>query len=156
MIENTTTTEKTQYETDPEEAKWVALAKQGDQTAFTNIVESYQRPIYNLCYRMLGSTGEAEDAAQESFIRAFMKLDSYDADRKFSSWLFSIASHYCIDRLRKRRIQSVSWEELPPWQVLPHAEPKELFLKHPAESYASIRVRGGFFLRSCRYRIFPC
>ncbi len=109
----------TNYLPNPDEAMWVAQAQQGNQGAFTKIVEAYQRPIYNLCYRMLGGAAEAEDAAQETFIRAYMKLDSYDAGRKFSSWLFSIGSHYCIDRLRRRRIRFVSWEDLPPWRWLP-------------------------------------
>lgn len=99
------------------EAVWVVSAKRGDRVAFTKIVEAYQRPIFSLCYRMLGDAAEAEDAAQEAFIRAFLKLDSYDSARKFSSWLFSIASHYCIDRLRKRRIQWLSLEALPPWRA---------------------------------------
>lgn len=118
----------TQIDTDPEastpplnstEAQWISRALQGDREAFTKIVEAYQRPIFNLCYRMLGDAREAEDAAQEVFIRAYLKLNSYRPERKFSSWLFSIASHYCIDRLRKRRIRFVSWEELPPWRWLP-------------------------------------
>jgi RNA polymerase sigma-70 factor (ECF subfamily) len=99
-----------------EEARWVEQASRGDRQAFARIVEAYQRPIFNLCYRMLGDGAEAEDAAQESFIRAFLKLGSYDSSRKFSSWLFSIASHYCIDRLRKRRIKWLSLDELPPWR----------------------------------------
>lgn len=103
----------------PEEAQWVQQAQQGDRVAFANIVEAYQGPIFNLCYRMLGDRVEAEDAAQEAFIRAFLKLGSYDPARKFSSWLFSIASHYCIDRLRKRKVQLVSWDELPPSQWNP-------------------------------------
>ena len=103
----------------PDEAQWVAKAKRGDRVAFAKIVEAYQGPIYNLCYRMLGDRTEAEDAAQEAFIKVFLKLDSYDESRKFSSWLFSIASHYCIDRLRKRRVQLVSWDELPPWRWSP-------------------------------------
>ena len=98
----------------PEEDQWVVQAQAGDRVAFSKIVEVYQGPIYNLCYRMLGDQGEAEDAAQEAFIRAFLKINSYDPARKFSSWLFSIASHYCIDRLRKRRVQWLSWDELPP------------------------------------------
>jgi len=107
------------YPVDPDEAKWVASAKEGDQTAFSKIVEVYQKPIFNLCYRMLGDSAQAEDAAQESFIRAYFKLDSYDDSRKFSSWIFSIASHYCIDKLRKRRFQWISWDDLPPWRWLP-------------------------------------
>ncbi|MEM7032412.1 MAG: sigma-70 family RNA polymerase sigma factor [Chloroflexota bacterium] len=103
----------------PDEAQWVAQAKKGDRVAFAKIVEAYQGPVFNLCYRMLGDRTEAEDAAQEAFIKVFLKLDSYDEKRKFSSWLFSIASHYCIDRLRKRRVQLVSWDELPPWRWSP-------------------------------------
>lgn len=128
--DNDGTTSK--YPINPEEATWVAQAKKGDGAAFAKIVEVYQRPIYNLCYRMLGDSGEAEDSAQEAFIRAYMKLASYDTDRKFSSWLFSIASHYCIDRLRKRRMQLVSWEELPPWRWLPTddaPQPEEAMLE---------------------------
>jgi RNA polymerase sigma-70 factor (ECF subfamily) len=63
---------------------------------------------------MLGNSVEAEDAAQESFIRAYTRLDTYDSARKFSSWMLSIASHYCIDVLRRRRMALVSIDELPP------------------------------------------
>ncbi len=96
-----------------QEQRWALAAQKGDQTAFMRLVEVYQRPVYNLCYRMLGSDpGEAEDAAQETFLRAYTKLKTYNAGRKFSSWLLSIASHYCIDRLRQRRYQMVGWDDL--------------------------------------------
>ena len=80
--------------------------------AFNNIVEKYQKPIYNFCYHMFDNANEAEDVAQEIFIWAYFKLDSYAETYKFSTWLFSIASHYCIDRLRKRRFQLVSWDDI--------------------------------------------
>jgi RNA polymerase sigma-70 factor (ECF subfamily) len=60
---------------------------------------------------MLGDPNEAEDAAQETFLRAYRKLDSYDPNRKFSTWLFSIANHHCIDRLRRRRLTWLSLED---------------------------------------------
>jgi RNA polymerase sigma-70 factor (ECF subfamily) len=65
---------------------------------------------------MLGNAAEAEDAAQETFLRAYRKLGSYDPTRKFSTWLLSIASHHCIDRLRRRRVTVLSLEDenLPP------------------------------------------
>jgi len=63
---------------------------------------------------MLGNMVEAEDAAQETFIRAYKRLDTYDASRKFSSWLLAIASHYCVDVLRRRRMNYLSFDELPP------------------------------------------
>ena len=99
---------------DDSEKTWVRRAIAGDQAAFTKLVEAYQSPVYNLAYRLLGNSLEAEDAAQEAFIRAYTHLQSYDPARKFSSWLLSIASHYCIDVLRRRRANLVSMEDLPP------------------------------------------
>lgn len=87
-----------------DEFQLVAQARAGDETAFTALVETYQSPIYNLCYRMLGDAAEAEDAAQETFLRAYTRFSSYDPTRSFKTWLFSVASHHCIDRLRKRRL----------------------------------------------------
>ena len=97
-----------------DENLWLARARAGDAQAFTRLVEAYQTPIYNLCYRMLGEAGEAEDAAQEAFLRAYTRLSRYDPQRSFKTWLFSIASHHCIDRLRKRRFAWLSLDEPPP------------------------------------------
>lgn len=94
-----------------DETEWIQLARKGDQVAFGRLVLAYQTPIYNLAYRMLGNSVEAEDAAQESFLRAYTRLHTYDPQRPFRSWMFSIASHYCIDRLRRRRINWLSLEE---------------------------------------------
>ncbi len=113
-----------QLEVQAQEQVWAQAAQQGDQSAFMNIVEAYQRPVYNLCYRMLQDSNEAEDAAQETFLRAYTKLKSYQSSRKFSSWLFSIASHHCIDKLRRRKHQTVSWDDLPPWQGVAAKEPE--------------------------------
>ena len=100
-------------EAQTQEQGWAQAAQRGDRPAFMRLVEAYQRPVYNLCYRMLGGdVVEAEDAAQETFLRAYTKLSTYNPNRKFSSWLFSIASHYCIDRLRQRRYQMVAWDDL--------------------------------------------
>jgi RNA polymerase sigma-70 factor (ECF subfamily) len=96
------------------EAVWIKQAQAGNQSAFTYLVEAYQTPVYNLAYRMLGNSVEAENAAQETFIRMFTKLDTYDPGRKFSSWLLAIASHYCVDVLRRRRMNYLSLDDLPP------------------------------------------
>jgi RNA polymerase sigma-70 factor (ECF subfamily) len=106
------------------EQEWVRLARAGDEAAFTALVEAYQSPIYNLCYRMLGEAGEAEDAAQETFLRAYSQLASYDSARSFKTWLFSIANHHCIDRLRKRRLTWLSIDDdLPPHPALQEQAP---------------------------------
>lgn len=102
------------YPDTPEQSEWLKLTRQGDQAAFSHIVEKYQRPVYNLCFHMLRNPEDAEDAAQEVFLRAFARLESYDPQRQFSTWLFAIASHYCIDRLKRQRV-SVDWEDVVNW-----------------------------------------
>lgn len=87
-----------------EEQTWIFQAQQGNDEAFTRLVEHYQTPVFNLCYRMLGEPESAEDAAQESFLRAYQNLSRYDRQRPFATWLLSIAAHHCIDRLRRRRL----------------------------------------------------
>ena len=94
-----------------DEKAWVAQAQQGSDEAFTYLVEAYQKPVYNLCYRMLGEPDLAEDAAQETFLRAYQHLSRYDQKRPFATWLLSIAAHYCIDRLRRRKFAMFSIDE---------------------------------------------
>ncbi len=94
-----------------EEMAWVAQAQQGSDEAFTQLVETYQTHVYNLCYRMLGEAEAAEDAAQETFLRAYQHLHRYDRKRPFGTWLLSIAAHYCIDRLRRRKFSMSSIEQ---------------------------------------------
>lgn len=98
---------------DPKILEWVEAALANDQDAFAELVYLFQDPVYNLCYRMLGDAGEAEDATQEAFLRAFLNLRRYDTKRSFKTWLMSIASNHCIDRWRKRRMQLVSLDDEP-------------------------------------------
>ena len=86
-----------------EEDIWLKGAMRGDQSSFACLVDRYKTPVYNLAFRMLGNPEDAEDAAQETFLRAYSQLRSYDPARKFSSWLLSITAHHCIDQLRRRR-----------------------------------------------------
>jgi len=94
-----------------DELTWVIQAQQGSDEAFTKLVEEHQTHVYNLCYRMLGEPEAAEDAAQESFLRAYKNLQRYDRNRPFATWLLSIAAHYCIDRLRRRKLSMFSLDE---------------------------------------------
>nr|WP_263323847.1 RNA polymerase sigma factor SigW [Neobacillus sp. Marseille-Q6967] len=75
----------------------------GDQDSFAEIVEIYKNSIFQLCYRMLGNRHEAEDMAQEAFVRAYVNINSFNQDLKFSTWLFRIATNLCIDRIRKKK-----------------------------------------------------
>jgi RNA polymerase sigma-70 factor, ECF subfamily len=117
-----------------QELHWLDQARRGDQAAFSRLVEAYQRPVYNLAYRMLGNAAEAEEAAQETFVRMFTKLHTYQSDRKLVSWVLSIASHYCIDRLRRRRINWLSLDDEPIASVLPSHQlsPEETALRREA------------------------
>ena len=94
-----------------DEMTWIIQAQHGNDDAFTNLVETYQKPVYNLCYRMLGEMEAAEDAAQETFLKAYQNLTRYDRERSFATWLLSIAAHHCIDKLRRKRFNSVSIDE---------------------------------------------
>jgi RNA polymerase sigma-70 factor (ECF subfamily) len=96
-----------------DEQKWLRLAQEGDAQAFSRLVEMYAKPVHNLCYRMLGNREDAEDAAQEAFLRAFKAIKRYDPQRKFASWLLSIAANYCIDQHRRGRLQQISLEDSP-------------------------------------------
>ena len=96
-----------------QEALWIQGALHGDDQAFGKLVEAFQKPVFSLCYRMLGNSRDAEDAAQESFIRAYRYLKKYDPHRSFATWLLSIAAHYCIDQMRKRRLPIISTDSLP-------------------------------------------
>jgi RNA polymerase sigma-70 factor (ECF subfamily) len=96
----------------------VLLALDGDQDAFTDLVLDYQRSVYNLTFRMLGDSVEAEDAAQEAFLRAYRNLERYDMTRSFKTWVLSIASNFCIDIIRKRRLSLLSLDDLLPGEVM--------------------------------------
>jgi len=94
-----------------DELAWVLQAQQGNDEAFTRLVEEHQTHVYNLCYRMLGEPEFAEDAAQETFLRAHQNLHRFDQSRSFATWLLSIGAHYCIDQLRRRRLSVFSMDE---------------------------------------------
>lgn len=98
----------------PMDIQDVVQTRQGDDRAFTRLVERYQTPVYNLCYRMLGNPDLAEDAAQESFLRAYRKIEQVDVQRSLASWLLAIAAHYCIDLLRCRKFYLVSIHQAGP------------------------------------------
>ena len=92
------------------DAEVVAEALGGAQEAFREIVVRFERPIYSLIVRMVQDPGTAEDLAQEVFIKAFRRLDTYDPVRKLSSWLFKIAHNTTIDHLRRHAPETVPLE----------------------------------------------
>ena len=85
----------------------------GDQHAYANLVEKYKDAVFNVAYRMLSNPSEAEDIAQETFVRAYTQLHTYKDAHRFSTWLLSIASHLSIDQLRRRRFLALPLDNVP-------------------------------------------
>lgn len=81
----------------------VARAVGGDLDAFGELVKRYQRPVFNIVYRMIGSYDEAGDLSQQVFLKAFQHLSTYDGERKFFSWIYRIAMNEAINHINGRR-----------------------------------------------------
>jgi len=78
------------------------LAARGDKTAFGRLVDLHKRTVFGLCLRLLRDAEEARDAAQETFVRAYGAIATYDAAQPFAPWLLRIARNHCLDLLRRR------------------------------------------------------
>ena len=98
------------------DAELVAAIIKGKQELFRDLVSRYQGRLVNYLFRLLRSTQEAEDLAQEVFFKIYQALDRYDPKYKFSTWLFRVAQNAAIDQIRKRRLQLVSMDRQGPGQ----------------------------------------
>jgi RNA polymerase sigma-70 factor (ECF subfamily) len=92
------------------DADVVALAKEGRDAAFRELVRRYERPVFSLIYRVVRDRDTSEDLAQDTFVKVLNHIDRYRPEFKFSSWLFKIANNVAIDHLRRRTIDTVSLE----------------------------------------------
>jgi RNA polymerase sigma-70 factor, ECF subfamily len=79
------------------EFEWIRQSREGNTEAFGELVLRHQRMIHALTYRMTGSLADSADLAQEAFVRAFQRLDDFRGEAKFSSWLYQIALHTCLN-----------------------------------------------------------
>lgn len=95
------------------DADVVALAQQGRETAFRELIRRYERPVFSLIFRMVRDRETAEDLAQEAFIKVLNHIDRYRPEFKLSSWLFKIANNVAIDFLRKRQLATISIDGSP-------------------------------------------
>jgi RNA polymerase sigma-70 factor (ECF subfamily) len=86
-------------------------ALSGSEPAFRDLVVRYQRPVVGLIARVVRDPGRAEELAQDTFVKAFRALHTYDASRKFSAWLLTIAHHVAIDEVRKGSLNVISLDE---------------------------------------------
>jgi RNA polymerase sigma-70 factor (ECF subfamily) len=91
----------------------VALAKEGREAAYRELIRRYERPIFSLILRMVRDRQLAEDLSQETFIKALNAIGSYRPEFKFSSWIFKIANNAAIDQLRRREVDTLSIDGAP-------------------------------------------
>ncbi len=104
-----------------DDAQVVGKILKGRSELFSTLLDRYQRPIFNFVYRFFGNYDIAEDLTQETFVRCYQFLHSYDPKRKFSTWLYTVAKNLCIDHLKKHR----PGRDLSLEQVLPAVEGKD-------------------------------
>jgi RNA polymerase sigma-70 factor (ECF subfamily) len=95
------------------DADVAALAKEGREPAFRELVRRYERPVFSLIFRMVRDRETAEDLAQDTFIKVLNNIDRYRSEFKLSSWLFKIANNVTIDHLRRRQLATVSLDGSP-------------------------------------------
>ncbi len=96
---------------EPADRDLVLRTRRGEVQAFGELVRRYQSAVFNVCYRMLGERMEAEDLAQESFIRAYRRLATYDVDRPFGPWVRRVATRVCLNHLDRRTPPSQELDE---------------------------------------------
>ena len=96
----------------PDEAELVRRARQGNAAAWEELVRIHQEPVFRLAYLLLGDPGDAEDVAQEAFLRAYRNLERFDLERPLRPWLLSIAANLARNR---RRSAGRYWAALQRW-----------------------------------------
>lgn len=82
---------------------YINLVLNGDVNTFAMLIDRYKDLIFTLSLKMLVDSQEAEEAAQDTFIKAYRSLERYKGDAKFSTWLYKIAYNNCLDRLKKKK-----------------------------------------------------
>jgi RNA polymerase sigma-70 factor (ECF subfamily) len=95
----------------PSDSDLVNLARHGDLEAFGELVRRYQAAVFSVCYRLLGERRSAEDLAQETFLRAFLRLETYQAERPFGPWIRRVAANLSINEMKASRLMLLPLED---------------------------------------------
>jgi RNA polymerase sigma-70 factor (ECF subfamily) len=128
-----------------DEQRRIERSRNGDHTAFEELIKEHQQMIHALCFRMTGSTADADDLAQEAFIQCFQNLGSFRGDSRFSSWVYRIAMNQCLTwqkRCGRRERLHRSWsveaeiEETPKHDI--SQEVQDALLKLDAKQRAAV------------------
>lgn len=91
-----------------EDDKFVKRAIEGDQDAYKELMDKYQKPLYFHVLKMVRNHEQVEDLVQEAFMKAFRNLNSYNTNYAFSTWLYRITTNHTIDYLRKKKLKTTS------------------------------------------------
>ncbi|HSW37968.1 MAG TPA: sigma-70 family RNA polymerase sigma factor [Acidobacteriota bacterium] len=98
---------------DSADAALIERTLKGDQEAFAGLVRRYQAGVWGATHRILGNSPDIEDAVQEIFLRAYASLDRFDRNYPFGPWILRIATNYCIDQIRRKKVRKTQlWSEL--------------------------------------------
>ena len=89
----------------------LALCQEGDKNAFRWVVQTYQRMIFSLALKMLADEEDAKDVVQDTFIRVWQHMRDYDLQKPFTTWIYTIASRLCLDRLKSERLLHVASDD---------------------------------------------
>ena len=100
----------TDYLSDPDVILMLKF-KEGDKAAFEQLLDKYQKPVINFIYRMIQDRDEADDLAQEVFVRVYNSAKRYEPKAKFSTWIYRITKNLCLNELRRRKRKFISLDE---------------------------------------------
>jgi RNA polymerase sigma-70 factor (ECF subfamily) len=95
----------------PTEQELAERSQRGDLDAYGELVRLHQGGVFSVCYRLLGERGEAEDAAQETFIRVYERLHLFDPQRPFGPWVRRAAANLCLNRIEARRDPGLPFDD---------------------------------------------
>ena len=125
-----------------DERALVARTLAGDDDAFAALIRTHQAIVYNIAYRLVGQRETAQDLAQETFLRAFKALDTFDLKRPFGPWLYRIATNLSINWVKRARLPTVSLDAPPP-VVGDDAEPLAIpdTSAEPAARFAQVEMQ---------------
>lgn len=88
-------------------------SQQGDLSAYGQLIERYQKSVFNTCYRVMGTPQDAEDLAQDTFIRAYKRLHTFDLKKEFGPWVRTVGVNLCLNALQKKGNNQLAIDEQP-------------------------------------------
>jgi RNA polymerase sigma-70 factor, ECF subfamily len=140
------------------DAELVRGALGGSEAAFREIVQRYQRAVFGIIVRVVRDPARAEELAQDTFVRAFRALHTYDVKRRFAAWLLTIAHNVAIDEIRKSTLDTVSIEALSQWTSTSQGDSRVFEVpdvKTPTPAVLAERVELAAALRTAISRLRP-